>query len=197
MQLAGIPVARQEVCKTLPDVIAACENLNFPLVLKVVGPVHKTDVGGVSLNINSEVFLTKEFYRLMAIPGAEAVLLQEMASGHEMYCGAAKKEPFGHLILCGLGGIFVEILEDVAQGLAPLNVEEATAMVRSLKVYPLFKGYRGKPGINEAAFVDAVVRIATLVNQVPEIAELDVNPFKCNAQSVVAVDARMRIEHLA
>ena len=197
LQLAGIAVARQEVCKTLPDVIAACENLNFPLVLKVVGPVHKTDVGGVSLNINSEVFLTKEFYRLMAIPGAEAVLLQEMASGHEMYCGAAKKEPFGHLILCGLGGIFVEILEDVAQGLAPLNVEEATAMVRSLKVYPLFKGYRGKPGINEAAFVDAVVRIATLVNQVPEIAELDVNPFKCNAQSVVAVDARMRIEHLA
>jgi acetyltransferase len=74
-------------------------------------------------------------------------------------------------------------------------VEEATAMVRSLKVYPLFKGYRGKTGINEAAFVDAIVRIATLVNQVPEIAELDVNPFKCSVQSVVAVDARMRIEH--
>lgn len=196
LQLAGIAVVKQQVCKTLPDVIAACEKLNFPLVLKVLGPVHKTDVGGVSLNINSEVFLTKEYQRMMSIPSAEGVLLQEMINGHEMYCGAAKRSPFGHLILCGLGGIFVEILEDVAQGLAPLNTVEATAMVHSLKVYPIIKGYRGKPGINEAAFIDAVVRIATLVNQVPEIAELDVNPFKCNMQGVVAVDARMRIEHI-
>jgi acetyltransferase len=117
-----------------------------------------------------------------------------MVAGHELYCGAAKKEPFGHLVLCGLGGIFVELLEDVAQGLAPLSPTEVAAMLRTLKGYPIIQGYRGKPGINEAAFIDAVVRVATLVHLVPEIIELDINPFKSNQTQVVAVDARIRIE---
>jgi acetyltransferase len=194
LRLAGIPIAEQAVCKTLPELLSASTRLAYPLVLKVVGPVHKSDVGGVSLNINSEQFLTAEFYRMMQLPGAEAVLLQHMVAGHELYCGAAKKEPFGHLVLCGLGGIFVELLEDVAQGLAPLSPTEVAAMLRTLKGYPIIQGYRGKPGINEAAFIDAVVRVATLVHLVPEIIELDINPFKSNQTQVVAVDARIRIE---
>ncbi len=89
--------------------------------------------------------LIQEFYRLMAIPGAQGVELQEMKFGEEFYIGAVREGLYGHLILCGLGGIFLEIIRDIANGLAPLNKEEALQMVRSLKAFPLIQGYRGRP----------------------------------------------------
>ena len=136
----------------------------------------------------------EEYRRLEKIPDVKAVQIQEMKFGEELYCGAIRQGQFGHLVLCGLGGIFLEVLNDVANGLAPLNEAEARSMVRSLKAYKIIRGYRNRPGVNEDLFVDAVVRVASLVHLAPEIAELDINPFKGSPGELVAVDARIRIE---
>lgn len=194
LMASGINMANQAECYHLEDLKSALNNLQFPLVIKVLGPVHKTDVGGVALNIHSEKLLKSEFERMMKIKGANGVLLQEMIAGEELYCGAAKKDSFGHLILCGLGGIFVEILADVSYGLAPLNREEISKMLHSLKGYLILRGYRNRKGVNENAFIDAIMSISSLVYIAPEISELDINPFMGNEKNIVAVDARIRIK---
>jgi acetyltransferase len=131
--------------------------------MKVVGPVHKTDVGGVSLNIKSVETVKKEYERLMNIDGAVAVLMAEMLSGTELFIGAKYEERFGHVMLCGLGGIFVEVLKDVTSGLAPLSMDEAYSMIKNLKSYPIFKGYRGNPTVNISKFAEILVRLSSLL----------------------------------
>lgn len=194
LRAAGIHTVKEKTCRTVEEAEKACEEISFPVAAKIVGPIHKTDVGGVSLNINSKALLRDEFKRLMNIKGASGVLIQEMTIGEELYCGAVKKQNYGHLVLCGLGGIFVEILRDVSYGLAPLNAGEVTKMIRSLKGYPVIRGYRKRKGVDEFKFIDAVVRISSLVYMAPEIAELDINPFIGNEDHVVAVDARINIQ---
>ncbi|MCF8427944.1 MAG: acetate--CoA ligase family protein, partial [Bacteroidia bacterium] len=107
--------------------------------------------------------------------------------------GAAKEGDFGHLIICGLGGIHVEVFKDISFGLAPLRKEEALEMVESLKGFPILKGYRNRKGVNIDAFVEAIVRISSLVHLAPEIVELDMNPFKATEEYIKAVDVRIRI----
>lgn len=194
LQAAGIAIVKEQVCQSASELELASKDFSFPLVLKVTGPVHKTDVGGVSLNINSTALLMAEYERLMQIPGAKGVLLQEMLLGEELFAGAVRQGNFGHLVVCGLGGIFVEVMNDVAYGLAPLSHAEAHHMIQSLKGYKIIQGYRKRKGVNEELFADAVVRIASLVHLAPEIMELDINPFKADDTKVVAVDARVRIE---
>ncbi|MCC6753656.1 MAG: acetate--CoA ligase family protein [Saprospiraceae bacterium] len=194
LQAAGIRMVETLVCNNQASLEAALRSMHYPIVLKAVGPVHKTDVGGVALNLNNREQVLEEYRRLIKIPDAKAVQIQEMKFGEELYCGAIRQGQFGHLVLCGLGGIFLEVLNDVANGLAPLNEAEARNMVRSLKAYKIIRGYRNRPGVNEDLFVDAVVRVASLVHLAPEIAELDINPFKGCPGELVAVDARIRIE---
>ena len=98
------------------------EEIGYPLALKVIGPVHKSDVGGVTLNIKSDTHLQAEFRRMMKIKGVKGVLMQQMISGIELFIGASYEPRFGHVILCGLGGIFVEVLGDISSGLAPLDL---------------------------------------------------------------------------
>ena len=117
-----------------------------------------------------------------------------MLSGTELFAGAKKEEKFGHMVLCGLGGIFIEVLKDVNSGLAPLTKEEAIRMIRSLKSYGIIKGARGQEGVNEELFAEIVLRLAALVTIAPEIFEMDLNPLLGKKDKVVAVDARIRIE---
>jgi len=159
-----------------------------------VGPVHKSDVGGVMLNIADAEEVRREFTRMIDIPETTAVLLQPMLSGTELFAGAKKEEKFGHMVLCGLGGIFIEVLKDVNSGLAPLTREEALWMIRHLKGHGILEGARGQEGVDENAFADVIVRLGALVQAAPEIAELDLNPLLGNARAVTAVDARIRIE---
>jgi acyl-CoA synthetase (NDP forming) len=159
-----------------------------------VGPVHKSDIGGVTLNIRSEKHLEAEFRRMMKIEGVKAVLVQQMLSGTELFIGAKYEPRFGHVILCGLGGIFVEILGDVSSGLAPLTFSEAESMIRSIKSYKIIVGTRGKPGINEAKFADIIVRLSSLLRYATEIKEMDLNPLIGSPESITVVDARIRIE---
>lgn len=147
---------------------------------------------GVTLNIKSEEHLLAEFERMMRIPEATAVMIQPMLSGTELFLGAKYEPRFGHVVLCGLGGIFVEVLEDVSSGLAPLTYAEAHSMIRSLRSYRIIKGNRGKECVNEKKFAEIIVRLSTLLRFATEIKELDLNPLLGTPTRVTAVDARLR-----
>jgi acetyltransferase len=194
LDAAGIPRAGEAVVRSKEDVVKSAEKLGYPVVMKVVGPVHKSDVGGVVLNVKDANTVGKEFERMIKIKDTTAILIQPMLSGIELFAGAKKEDKFGHMVLCGLGGIFIEVLKDVNSGLAPLTKEEAFKMIRSLKSYGIIKGARGQEGVNEEIFADIVVRLSALVSVAPEIFEMDLNPLLGKKDKVVAVDARIRIE---
>ena len=195
MDAAGIPRAGESVVKTREEASKAAVRLGFPVVMKVVGPVHKSDVGGVVLNVKDEKNVLAEFDRMIQIRDTTAILIQPMLSGTELFAGAKYEPKFGHMILCGMGGIFIEVLKDVAAGLAPLSEEESLAMIRSLKSYKIIQGVRGQKGISENAFANILVRLSALLKAAPEIIELDFNPLLGKEESVIAVDARIRISH--
>ena len=169
-------------------------NIGFPLVMKVVGPIHKTEVGGVVLNIRNVAQVRKEFHHLFEIEGSEGVLVAQMASGNELFLGATYEEKFGHVVLCGMGGIYVEVMKDVASGLAPLSEEEALSMIKSLKSYKILKGYRKQAGVNIDRYAEIIVRLSWLLRYATEIKEIDINPLLGNETEILAVDARLRIE---
>lgn len=149
LDAAGIPRAPEVTTATADGAIAAASLLGFPLVMKVVGPVHKSDVGGVAMNVGSNGEVSQQFARLMAIPGAKAVLMQPMLSGTELFVGAKREGAFGHLVLVGLGGIFIEVFKDTSAALVPVGATEAQQMIRDLKGYKILQGVRGKPGVNQ------------------------------------------------
>jgi len=194
LKSAGIPIVDEFVSDVKSDVLTFAGRTGFPVVAKVVGPVHKSDVGGVVLNITSKQHLALEFDRMMQIPEAKAVMVQPMLKGTELFVGAKYEEKFGHVVLCGLGGIFVEVLKDVSSGLAPLSYEEAYSMIRSLRAYKIIQGTRGQKGVNEDKFAEIVVRLSTLLRFATEIKEMDINPLLATEKDVIAVDARIRIE---
>lgn len=191
---AGIPMVPEKVSADKAELIAFADKVGYPVVAKVVGPVHKSDVGGVALNIRTAEHLALEFDRMMKIEGATGIMVQKMLKGRELFIGAKYEPRFGHIVLCGLGGIFVEVLKDVSSGLAPLSYDEAYSMIRSLRAYKIIKGTRGQKGVNEKKYAEIIVRLSTLLRFATEIKELDINPLLADEDDVVAVDARIRIE---
>jgi acetyltransferase len=187
-------MVKEKVVHTEEEAISAAREIGFPVVMKVVGPVHKTEVGGVVLNVRHEESVRKEFHHLMKIREARSVLLAQMAVGTELFLGAKYEPTFGHVILCGLGGIYVEVMKDVTSGLAPLSPEEADSMISNLKSYKLLKGYRGKSGVDIKKFSQIMVRLSSLLRFATEIKEMDINPLIGNSSAILAVDARIRIE---
>ncbi|NOU47884.1 MAG: CoA-binding protein [Bacteroidales bacterium] len=194
LDASGIARAGEIVVNSKEDAVSGAKKLGFPLVMKVVGPVHKSDVGGVVLYIDSLEKVKIEFERMIQIKDTTAILMQQMLTGTELFAGAKREPKFGHLILCGLGGIFIEILKDVSSALVPVSKSESIDMIRSLKSYPLIRGVRGQKPINELAFAETICRLSALLVAAPEIAEIDLNPLLGSELGVVAVDARIRIE---
>ena len=194
LSAAGIPTVPEFVSADKDEIVAFAERVGYPVVVKVVGPVHKSDVGGVTLNIHSQQVLLAEFDRMMQIPDATAVMVQKMIRGTELFIGAKYEPRFGHVVLCGLGGIFVEVLKDVSSGLAPLSYEEAYSMIRSLRGYKILKGTRGQRGINERKYAEIIVRLSTLLRFATEIKEMDINPLLADGDDIIAVDARILVE---
>ena len=194
LECAGIPMVPEMVSASKDELIAFSNKIGYPVVAKVVGPVHKSDVGGVTLNIRTPEHLALEYDRMMKIQDATGVMVQKMLKGTELFIGAKYEERFGHVVLCGLGGIFVEVLKDVQSGLAPLSYDEAYSMIHSLRGYKIIKGTRGQKGINEQKYAEIIVRLSTLLLFATEIKEMDINPLLADEQEVVAVDARILIE---
>jgi len=191
---AGIARVAETVVTDAEQIAAMRDEIRFPVAMKVVGPVHKTDVGGVLLNIKSIGEMQDRFAQLMEIERAEGVLIQPMIDGTELFIGVKRESNFGHLVLCGLGGIFVEVLNDFSACLCPVSKSEALTMIRNLKAYKVIQGIRGREGVDEVLFSGVIQRISALVSVAPEIVEMDINPLMGSLRNITAVDTRIRIE---
>jgi acetyltransferase len=198
LDAAGISRKKSVEVSKKEDALAFAKEVgcskDVPLVMKVVGPLHKSDVGGVTLGVKDLDTVAKEFDRLIVIPETYAVEMYPMLDGIDVYIGAIKDPKFGHQIFFGLGGIFIEVLKDVQSALAPITAEEAKEMLKQLKGYKILQGVRGQEGVNLDLYADQVARVSALVQAAPEIAEMDLNPLLGNPRYVTAVDARIRIE---
>ena len=198
LDAAGISRKKSVEVSKKEDALAFAKEVgcskDVPLVMKVVGPLHKSDVGGVTLGVKDLDTVAKEFDRLIVIPETYAVEMYPMLDGIDVYIGAIKDAKFGHQIFFGLGGIFIEVLKDVQSALAPITANEAKEMLKQLKGYKILQGVRGQEGVNIDLYADQVARVSALVQAAPEIAEMDLNPLLGNPRYVTAVDARIRIE---
>ena len=198
LDAAGISRKKSVEVSKKEDALAFAKEVGcskeVPLVMKVVGPLHKSDVGGVTLGVKDLDTVAKEFDRLMAIKDTYAVEMYPMLDGTDVYIGAIKDPKFGHQVFFGLGGIFIEVLKDVQSALAPITADEAKEMLKQLKGYKILQGVRGQEGVNLDLYADQVARVSALVQAAPEIAEMDLNPLLGNPRYVTAVDARIRIE---
>ncbi|MDD4746740.1 MAG: acetate--CoA ligase family protein [Salinivirgaceae bacterium] len=194
LDAAGINRAGEAVVTTRDEAAMQAESLGFPVVMKVVGPVHKSDVGGVVLNVKDVKTAQTEFDRMIKIKDTTAILIQPMLSGTELFVGAKREDKFGHMILCGMGGIFIEVLKDVQSDITPVSQPEAESMIKRLRSYKIFQGVRGQEPISEKNFATIITKVAALCQAAPEIFEMDLNPLLGRGEKIVAVDARIRIE---
>ena len=194
LDAAGIAQKQIRVVDKKQQALDFANQVGYPLVMKVVGPVHKSDVGGVTLNVRDIETVDKEFDRLMAIKDTYAVEMYPMLDGTEVYIGAIRDAKFGHQVFFGLGGIFIEVLKDVQSSLVPISADEAKEALTKLRGYKILQGVRGQQPVNVDVYAEQIARVAALVMAAPEIAEMDLNPLLGNPKNVVAVDARIRIE---
>jgi acetyl coenzyme A synthetase (ADP forming)-like protein len=198
----SLTMPRGEVVHDEDAAVVVAAAFDGPAVLKVVAEsaVHKSDIGGVALDRRGEDQV-REGYRsvLSAVPDPEGVLVQEQVSGgHEVLIGMTEDPTFGPLVVFGLGGIYVELLNDVAFRLPPLTDVDAAEMIREVKSAPLLQGYRGGDPGDLAALQDALLRVSALAEALPEVVEMDLNPVKVRppGEGVTVVDARMRVRRV-
>jgi len=194
LNAAGIETVPERVVSSSEDAVREAVTMGFPVVMKVIGPLHKSDMGGVALNISTSDEVNAQFTRMIKLPEVTAILIQKMISGMELFCGAKREGKFGHLVMAGMGGIFIEVFKDVATSLVPVSEQEAETMIRSLKSYKIMKGARGSKGIDEEAFRKVITSLSGLLSEAPEIFEMDINPLLGSGDSIIAVDARIRIQ---
>ena len=198
LDAAGISRKKSVEVSNKEDALAFAKEVgcskDVPLVMKVVGPLHKSDVGGVTLGVKDLDTVAREFDRLIVIPETYAVEMYPMLDGTDVYIGAIRDPKFGHQVFFGLGGIFIEVLKDVESVLVPTNKEEVLKKLKNLKGYKILEGVRGQEGVNLDLYADQIVRVSALVQAAPEIAEMDLNPLLGNPRYVTAVDARIRLE---
>jgi len=203
LEAYGIPVPPSQLAQTPEEAIEIAREIGYPVVMKIASPdiLHKTDIGGVQLNIQNDQEVRDAFdlliHRAMRyMPEAEiwGCQVQKMVTGgREVILGMNRDPQFGPLIMFGLGGIYVEVLRDVAFRLAPLSREDAREMIQEIRGYPLLHGVRGERPADIEGIVDILLRISQLVTDFPEVMELDINPLmvRDEGQGVMAIDMRL------
>ncbi|HIC90665.1 MAG TPA: hypothetical protein EYP21_01095 [Syntrophaceae bacterium] len=191
--------------RTSAEAMAAAEEIGYPVVMKIVSPqiLHKSDIGGVRINLHSKNDVEEAFFDITArirhiMPTAhvQGVLVQEMiCGGREVIIGITKDIQFGHMIMFGLGGIYVEVLKDVSFRIVPLSQEDAHQMIREIHAFPLLQGVRGEAESDIKAIEKSLLILSQLALDFPQIIEADINPLLARGQGegVVAVDARFTI----
>jgi acetyltransferase len=201
-----IPVTKAQAARTADEAVEVAHHLGYPVVLKIHSPqiTHKTDVGGVMLNVGSDEKVRTAFEQIThrakeKRPDADiiGVTVQKMITypnSFELIMGTKKDPIFGSVIMIGMGGVAAEVFQDRALGLPPLNEALARRMLESLKSWPLLQGYRGKPGANIDKLIEIIMRFSYLVADYPEIKELDINPLLVTPEEVVALDARVVVD---
>jgi acetyltransferase len=194
LQAAGFKLPRQIEVFKREDLSSSCARVGFPLVMKVIGPLHKTDVGGVKLGIGNDEEALQAWDEMLKIDNARGVLIQPMIGGTEVILGASREGDYGHLTMFGLGGIYAEVLKDVQFSLAPLSKAESLRMIRGIRSYAILEGIRGESGMDIDLLADNVQRLSRLVHDFPRIKEIDLNPIKGVGTDLYAVDARIIID---
>lgn len=196
----GLPMVEQRTCATPAEVASAAAGMGGNVVIKGVaaGLVHKTEAGAVQVDVPAARAgqVAEEMAERMRQGGHEpqGFALQRMApAGHEMIVGAVHDAHFGPVLACGAGGTMVELLEDVSVRIAPLSEHEALSMVQELRTLPLLTGYRGSAPLDLDALVDVMLRVGALVDELPHVQELDLNPVLVHERGVSLVDARVRV----
>ncbi len=198
---AGIAVTQARLTASADEAVAAAEEIGFPVVLKIVSGdiAHKSDVGGVALDL-ADAGAVRDGYETMmanvreAAPGAgvDGISVQQMAqSGTEVIVGVTTDDQFGPVMMFGLGGIFVEVLKDVAFRIVPLEPRDAKQIVREIRGYPVLEGVRGQPGADVDALEQLILQVSAFAWQHREVAELDLNPVIARPDGALAVDARV------
>jgi acyl-CoA synthetase (NDP forming) len=205
LEAYGIPVAPWRFVShdgqqsLAPSAAEQAAQLGFPVALKIVSPevVHKTEVGGVVLHLQSQDAVRRAVREMVKNPGTgtvDGVLLQRMAPpGRETIVGMTRMPRAGPLVMFGLGGVYVEVLRDVVLRLSPLRDTDAREMIREVKTYRLLEGVRGEPARDLDALSDALLRVSQLAQRHPRISELDINPLLALERGAVAVDARVQL----
>jgi acetyltransferase len=201
LSVYGLPVIKTESASSKNEAVAAAKRIGFPVAMKIVSPdvVHKIDVGGVKLGLKSEQDVSEAYDEILrnvksSVPNAkiEGVLLQEyLAEGTETIVGIHRDPKFGPLLMFGMGGIYVEAYQDVSFRLAPIRQLSATNMINEIRGSKILQGFRGQPPADTKAIAECIERLSQLSVELPEVAELDVNPLVALAQGCRALDARI------
>lgn len=193
----GVPVAPLRVVTSVTGAVRAATGLGYPVALKTADPtvVHKSDVGGVAVDVGSHASVRTAYAQIAAAHPGHPVLVQPMVPGRlELLVGAVQEPTFGPLLVLGMGGVWSEVLDDRTFRVLPVTGVDAAAMVADLRCVPLLRGYRGSPPCDVAALEDLLLRVGRLVEDVPEIAEMDLNPVQVSENGAVAVDVKVRLE---
>jgi acetate---CoA ligase (ADP-forming) subunit beta len=201
LKQAGINVVDTKLASSKEEAVSLSKKMGFPVALKIASPdvVHKSDAGGVKLNLENEEKVGQAYDDIMQsikqqYPDAviDGVSVQPMARpGVEVIIGMSKDAQFGPVIMFGLGGILVEILKDVSFRIVPLEKRDAREMVREIKGYPVLEGYRGQEAVDIENLEEMILKVAAFIEQNPQIDELDLNPVFAYSDGAVAVDARV------
>jgi len=197
----GLPLIEQRVVETVEDAAAAADEIGGEIALKAIAPgvIHKTEAGAVRLHLNGAEAVraaAREMSEKLSLLGhtASGFVVQRMAKrGVEMLVGVAHDPQFGPVVACGAGGVQVELLRDVSVRLTPLSNEDASEMIRELKTYPLLTGFRGSVPADVTALEEGLLRVSAMVEDLPQIAELDCNPFVVHETGATILDARIRL----
>ena len=203
LSLYGFNFPKKALARTPEEAVEIAEKIGYPVVLKVSSPniLHKTDVGGVKLNLknaeevyNGFVDITLNVKRFMSSAYIKGVMVYEMVTdGKEVILGVSYDKTFGHMIMFGLGGIYVEVLKDVSFRITPVSKEEAYEMIEEIKGSKILEGVRGEPPYDKENIVDKILRLSQLVTDFPIIKEVDINPYVVKHKGGIALDARMII----
>lgn len=193
---AGIPVPGYKVADSLPEACRAADFLGYPVVAKIISPevIHKSDSGGVAVGIRDNRELETVFENFRNMPGFQGILVEEMVRGVELIVGAQYDFQFGPVILVGIGGTGVEIYQDTAMRMAPLNDQDVVSMIGCLKGGKLLSGFRGTPPVDQQQLIRLLLRFSDLVMTLEDkAASIDLNPVMCSANGCIVADARIML----
>jgi acetyltransferase len=194
-----VPVARWKIVATAAEAVEVAAKIGFPVVVKADAEsvVHKSDMGGVALNLSSASAVKQaatQMKKAITAPDLRFFVQKFLPGGLELIMGAKAEEGLGHAVVFGLGGIHVEVMKDVAFNLTPVSAPEARQMLAHIKAAPLLRGVRGQKGVNQDRLVEILQRLSQLLSDLPEIQEMDLNPVMAFADKVFVVDARINLQ---
>ena len=195
LQRMGFPVIKRVFCKNAEECIKAARKIGYPVAMKIASPtiLHKSDVGGVALDLVNPEMVKKNFLRMRRIKGFEGVLIEDYTVGEFLLLGLKRDATFGHTVAVGSGGIYTEVLQDVSFRVCPIGMNEAQDMLEELKIYPILKGMRGGHDVRKKV-KETIVKLSNLAKEYPMITELDINPLIMHDKGITVADARIVID---